>query len=69
MTTAALLTAVLTYGPSIIPLVQKLVGDIAAGKGQAQVTPEDLAELAKLAAQSSNDIYVRLGIVPPPAAS
>lgn len=66
MTTAALLTAVLTYGPSIIPLVQKLVADIEAGKGNATVTSADLAELARLAAESSSDIYKRLGIAPPP---
>lgn len=67
MTTAALLTAVLTYGPSIIPLVQKLVTDISAGKANKEVTPEDMAELSRLAALSSNDIYARLGIIPPPA--
>lgn len=65
MTTAALLTAVLTYGPSIIPLVQKLVADIEAGKGNATVTSADLAELARLANESSSDIYKRLGIAAP----
>lgn len=68
MTTAALLTALLQYGPSIIPLAQKLVADIEAGRGQQNVTSADLAELAALAKQSGADIYARLGIAPPPAA-
>jgi len=65
MTTAALLTAVLTYGPTILPLIQKLVGDIEAGKGATTVTAADLAELVKLSTQTSGDIYARLGITPP----
>jgi hypothetical protein len=68
MTIALLLQALLQYGPSIIPLVQKLVADIEAGKGNQTVTSADLAELAKLAAQTSGDIYLRLGIEPPPKA-
>lgn len=68
MTTAALLTAVLTYGPSIIPVVGKLVADIEAGKSNATVTSADLAELARLAGLSSASIYQSLGIAPPPAA-
>lgn len=68
MTIASLLTAVLTYGPSILPLCQKLVADIEAGKGATTVTAADLAELVALAAQTSDDIYKRLGITPPPTA-
>lgn len=67
MTTAALLTALLTYGPSILPLAQKLVADIEGGKGNTVVTAADLAELMALASQSSDDIYKRLWIIPPPA--
>lgn len=66
MTFAVLLQALLTYGPSIIPLAQKLVADIEAGKGNQTVTAADLAELAKLANQTADDIYARLGITPPP---
>jgi len=66
MTTAALLTALLTYGPTIIPLVAKLVADIEAGKGNQTVTAADLEELLKLSQQSSADIYAKLGITPPP---
>lgn len=68
MTTAALLTAVLTYGPTILPLVQKLVADIESGKGSTVVTAADLAELVTLSTQTSADIYARLGITPPPRA-
>lgn len=70
MTTAALLTALLTYGPSIIPLIAKLVADIEAGRANTTVTLADLAALQQLAIQSAADIYARLGIAlpPPPAA-
>lgn len=67
MTTAALLAAVLQYGPTIVPLVAKLVANIEAGKGNQTVTAADLAELATLASQTGEDIYKRLGITPPPA--
>ena len=66
MTTAALLTALLQFGPTIIPLIAKLVADIEAGRGNATVTAADLAELASLAGQTGEDIYRRLGIEPPP---
>ena len=67
MTTAALLTAILTYGPSIIPVVQKLIADIEAGKANATVTSADLDELNRLANLTSDSIYARLGITPPSA--
>lgn len=62
----ALLNAVLTYGPTVIPLAQKLGADVAAGRGNQQVTTADLDELARLAKQSGEDIYARMGITPPP---
>lgn len=65
MTSAALLTALLTYGPTIIPMVAKLVADIKAGGTGKEVTPEDLTELLRLANQTSESIYLRLGITPP----
>lgn len=68
MTFAALLPLVLTYGPQIIPLVQKLVANIQAGRGNQTVTDADWAELTRLATLSSSDIYARLGITPPPPA-
>lgn len=66
MTFNALLPLVLTYGPQIVPLVQKLVSNIAAGRGNATVSDADWEELARLASLSSTDIYTRLGITPPP---
>lgn len=68
MTTTALLALVIQFGPSIIPLVAKLVSDISAGKANATVTPEDMAELMRLQGLTSADIYKTLGIAPPPAA-
>jgi hypothetical protein len=68
MTFATLLSAVLQYGPSVIPLAQKLVSAIEAGRANATVTAADLAELVRLSAQTSADIYAREGIAPPPAA-
>lgn len=65
MTTAALLTALLQFGPTILPLLVKLVGDIQAGKGGQTVTLEDLQELNRLASQTGEDIYARFGITPP----
>jgi hypothetical protein len=67
MTFATLLSAVLQYGPSVIPLAQKLVSAIEAGRANATVTAADLAELVRLSAQTSADIYAREGIAPPAA--
>ncbi len=66
-TVAMILTAVLQYGPTVVPLIAKLVGDVQAGRGNKEVTPEDIAELVRLSSQSSSDIYAKLGIAPPPA--
>lgn len=68
LTAGTLLSAILTYGPSIIPVVSKLVTDIKAGGTNKEVTVADLAELQALADQSAADIYKRLGITPPPPA-
>jgi hypothetical protein len=67
MTFATLLSAVLQYGPSVIPLAQKLVSASEAGRANATVTAADLAELVRLSAQTSADIYAREGIAPPAA--
>ncbi len=66
ITPVLLLQAILQYGPSVVGLIQKLVADIEAGKGNQTVTTADLAELANLAKQTSADVYARLGITPPP---
>lgn len=68
MTFSALLPLLLQYGPSIIPLVSKLVANIQAGRGSVTVSDADWAELNRLASQTSGDIYARLGIAPPPPA-
>ena len=66
MTIALLLNALLTYGPTILPLVQKLVTDIEAGRGNATVTSADLADLVRLAGLTGEDIYAKAGVTPPP---
>lgn len=62
---AELLNLILQYGPSVIPLAQKLAATIAAGRGNDTVTDADWAELNRLANQTSADIYHRAGVVPP----
>ena len=69
MTPAAILTAVLQFGPSIIPIIAKLVADIQAGKGQTQATQADWDELTRLSSLTAESIYARLGITPPPSSS
>lgn len=69
MTTAALLALVVQYGPSIVPLVAKLVADIKAGKGQQEVTQADWDELTRLSLETGDQIYAALGITPPPPVS
>lgn len=68
LTIAALADAFFKYGPTVLTVGQKLMADIAAGKGNHVVTADDFAELNRLAAQTGEDIYVRLGITPPPPA-
>lgn len=55
-----------TLGTVGIPFIVKLMGDINAGRTATTVTEADLTELARLASQSAEDIYRRLGITPPP---
>lgn len=68
MTFETLLPLVLQYGPSIIPIVQKLVAAVQAGRSNETVSDADWAELTRLASQKAEDIYLRFGIVPPPPA-
>ncbi len=69
MTAAALLPLVSTYGPTIVPLLAKLVADVKAGKGQLELTQADWDELLRLSRLTGADIYAGLGITPPPAAA
>ncbi len=67
MTFAALLPLLLQYAPEAIGVIGHVVTNIAAGRSQAAVTVDDWNELDRLAAQTSDAIYKRLGIAPPPA--
>jgi hypothetical protein len=72
MTTAAittLLVSILGSVPTILPLVQKLIADIAAGKGNQIVSQTDLDELVRLAALNASAIYAKEGVTPPPPAA
>lgn len=70
MSFAELLPLVLKYGPSIIPIIQRIVAAIKAGRGNVQITEADWDELIALSTQKGEDIYLRLGIaLPPPAAA
>ncbi len=69
MSPILLATLLSQLGTTGIPLIVKLVGDITAGRTQTSVTVDDLNELARLAALTSDEIYRRLGITPPPAAA
>ena len=54
-------------GTEGIPLILKLKNDIESGKTATTVTDADLAELARLAKQTSADIFARVGVTLPPA--
>ena len=57
------------YIPQGLALVQKIYGDIQAGRTATTVTAEDLAELTRLSELTSKVIYARAGVaLPPPAA-
>jgi hypothetical protein len=65
LTPIVILEMILKYGPGVVSLLQKLYTDIAAGRGNQPVTDADWLELNRLAGQSAEDIYSRLGITPP----
>ncbi len=54
-----------TVGTIGLPLVQKLMGDIAAGRTQTTVTVEDIAELDRLSKQTAAEIFRKAGVTPP----
>lgn len=62
---AQLLSSLGTVG---LPLIQKIMEDINAGRTATTVTPDDLAELDRLAKQSAEDIFARAGVKAPPPA-
>lgn len=55
------------YGPQAVIFGQKIYENIAAGRQNAVVTSEDIAELTRLSSLTGEDIYKSLGIAPPPA--
>ncbi len=65
MTAEILLPLIIKYGPAIVPLVRKLAADIAAGRGQQELTAADWAELERLAANRAADLYLAAGVTPP----
>lgn len=67
MTATAILLQLLASAPNILGLVQKLVADIQAGKGTTPLTDADWQVLISLGFQTSDDIYKREGVTPPPA--
>jgi hypothetical protein len=67
ITWTVLANLLVKYGPSAISLGANIDSNIAAGKGQTEVTAADWAELDALSKQSAEDIYAKEGITPPPA--
>lgn len=66
MNWATLLPLLLQYAPTAIGLIEHATLNIAAGRSQATVMPDDWTELDRLAALTGEDIYKRLGITLPP---
>ncbi len=66
MTFATLLPLLLQYAPEAIGLISHTVQNIAAGRSQATVTDADWVALDALANQTGEEVYLRLGIPPPP---
>ncbi len=69
MSFATLLPLLIQYAPEAIGVIGHVVTNIAAGRSQATVLDSDWTEIDRLAANTSDAIYKRLGITPPPAAS
>ena len=60
MTPALVLSAVLTYGPTVLPLIQQLAEMVRSGK--KEVTPEDLAMLVALSNKTADDYLREAGV-------
>ena len=67
MSPTLLLSLLTTWGPAILPIVQKLFDDFAANRTQTTVTADDITELTRLSSLTAADIYKELGIQTPPA--
>jgi len=68
-TWAVALKLLVDHGPTAVVWAQKIWANIEAGKANTVVTAEDIAELNRLSSLTAGDIYARLGITPPPAAT
>jgi hypothetical protein len=66
MTYAQLFIALLQSSGTLVPAIERIVQSIKAGKSNDVVTDADWAELTRLAGLTSDDIYKREGITPPP---
>ena len=62
MTTAAIITAICQYGPSVVPLLQQAIAWAEGGK--TTVTSADLDLLVKLGQKSSADYLAAAGGAP-----
>ena len=65
MTLSVVLQLLATYGPQILPLIEKLVADFEAGKSATPVTSADIAELTRLCGLTADSIYAQAGVTPP----
>lgn len=63
MTPAAILTALLTYGPTILPLIQQVTQWVKDGK--QEVSAEDIAELIAYGKKMSADYLLGVGLIQP----
>lgn len=64
MTPAAIAAAVLTYGPSVLPLLQQLAAWIASGK--KEVSAADIEQLIAYGKKTSGDYLRDVGLSTPP---
>jgi len=67
MTPIAILSAVLQFGPEIIPLIAEISKWIRDGK--KDVSPEDIALLVSYGKKTSADYLADAGVAAPPPAN
>lgn len=68
LTIGAALDLLFRYGPPAVDLGLKLKAAVDAGRAGEPLTAADWAEMKRLAGQTGEEIYARLGITPPPPA-
>lgn len=67
MTPAAILVAVLQYGPAILPVISDIAGWIKSGK--TDVTPEDIQTLISYGSKKADDYLAAAGVQKPAGTS